>query len=62
MQSLLSRYALEIDALTASESTREETFYPAIRNLLAGLLLEERLPFEVRTSTSEYLAACTFGP
>jgi hypothetical protein len=39
--------------LVASETTREESYYPAVRNLLVAVLKDLGLPAEVRTSTSE---------
>lgn len=47
------RYAREVLRLRGAESTREETFYPAIRSLITELLQAQALPFDVRTSTSE---------
>lgn len=49
----VTRYATAVVALVNAPSTREETYYPAIKTLLEELLAELRLPFVVRTSTSE---------
>ncbi len=48
-----SLYAHEVSELARSGSTTEETYYPAIRNLLSALLTAKRLPYRVRTATSE---------
>jgi hypothetical protein len=53
MSDLLRRYADEVRQLSAAVSTREETYYPAIKSLLEHLLAEQGLPFAVRTNTSE---------
>lgn len=53
MDKVFARYAQEVAVLVASETTREETYYPAIRSLLIALLEAQKLPFEVRTTTSE---------
>ena len=46
-------FTAEVATLVASETTREESYYPAVRNLLVAVLKELGLPAEVRTSTSE---------
>ena len=46
-------FAEDVTPLVASETTREESYYPAVRNLLVAVLKELGLPAEVRTSTSE---------
>lgn len=48
-----SEYVIETRRLSALENTTEETFYPAIRELLTAILRTQNLPFEVRTGTSE---------
>jgi len=49
----VARYVVETGRLNELASSTEETFYPAIRDLLTAILREQRLPFEVRTGTSE---------
>src|SRR5439155_12332556 len=49
----LAAYTKEVAHLAQSSTTTEETYYPAIRNLLAQILNERKLPFEIRTGTSE---------
>lgn len=46
-------YVSETRRLDSQPSSTENTFYPAIRNLLAAVLKERLLPFEVRVNTSE---------
>ncbi len=53
MNRALARYAEEVAVLSDAETTREETYYPAIRSLLLSVLDNLGLPFEVRTTTSE---------
>ena len=48
-----SEYVAETRRLSSLTNTTEETFYPAIRDLLAAILRSQTLPFEVRTGTSE---------
>ena len=50
---VLNGYADEVRRLSTAETTREETYYPAMRNLLSGLLASMSLPFDVRVNTSE---------
>ena len=50
---MASEYVAETRRLNSLANTTEETFYPAIRDLLAGILRTHALPFEVRTGTSE---------
>jgi len=47
------RYTGEVRLLARSETTTEESFYPAVRALLAELLQEGGLPFHARVGTSE---------
>lgn len=47
------KYVLETRALEKQSSTTENTYYPAIKSLIASILKENRLPFEVRVNTSE---------
>jgi hypothetical protein len=49
----LAAYTKEVVRLAQSATTTEETYYPAIRNLLSHILNERKLPFEIRTGTSE---------
>lgn len=53
MNRALARYADEVAVLSGADTTREETYYPAIRSLLLSALDVLGLPFEVRTTTSE---------
>lgn len=46
-------FTADVTPLVASETTREESYYPAVRNLLVAVLKDLGLPAEVRTSTSE---------
>jgi len=48
-----AEYVVETRRISALGSTTEETFYPAIRDLLTSVLRSQNLPFEVRTGTSE---------
>ena len=48
-----SEYVAQTRRLNSLGSTTEETFYPAIRDLLSAILRMQDLPFEVRTGTSE---------
>ena len=48
-----SEYAAETRRLNGLTNTTEETYYPAVRELLAAVLRTQRLPFEVRVGTSE---------
>lgn len=57
-----ARYVSETRRLSELGSTTEETFYPAIRDLLAAILRAQNLPFEVRTGTSESKQAGTDRP
>ena len=50
---MASEYVAETRRLNSLSNTTEETFYPAIRDLLSGILRTHALPFEVRTGTSE---------
>ena len=53
MDDIFKAYGEEVAALSASRSTTEPSYYPAIKTLLSKMLERETLPFEVRTSTSE---------
>jgi hypothetical protein len=46
-------FTADIIPLAASKTTREESYYPPVRNLLVAVLKDLGLPAEVRTSTSE---------
>ena len=48
-----ARYVAETRRLSEIGSTTEETFYPAVRDLLSAVLRAHNLPFQVRTGTSE---------
>ncbi len=49
----LKEYAQQVSRLANSASTTEPSYYPAIRSLLAEVLLHQVLPFDARASTSE---------
>jgi hypothetical protein len=49
----LAEYVAETRHLDAQPTSTEPTFYPAIKTLIAAVLKEGRLPFEVRVNTSE---------
>jgi hypothetical protein len=49
----LADYVAETRHLDAHPTSTEPTFYPAIKTLIAAVLKEGRLPFEVRVNTSE---------
>ena len=56
MQTILASlidYVSETRRLDSQPSSTENTFYPAIKNLIAAVLKERLLPFEVRVNTSE---------
>ena len=57
-----TRYVSETRRLSNLPSTTEETFYPAIAELLTSILRSQNLPFEVRTGTSEAKASGTDRP
>lgn len=46
-------YVAETRHLDTQPTSTENTFYPAIKTLISGILKEGRLPFEVRVNTSE---------
>jgi hypothetical protein len=46
-------FTADVTPLVVSDTTREESYYPAVRNLLVAILKNLGLPAEVRTSTSE---------
>ena len=48
-----SEYVAETRHLDSQPTSTEATFYPAIKTLIAAILKEGRLPFEVRVNTSE---------
>ena len=62
LHSEVSKYVNQTRRLNALPSTTEETFYPAIRDLISTVLKDRRLPFEVRTGTSEAKAQGTDRP
>ncbi len=53
IKAVASAFEQEVLKLRQASSTREETYYPAIRDLWSELLKLRQLPFEVRTATSE---------
>lgn len=53
MEDIIKAYTDEVAVLSASQTTTEPSYYPAIKSLLSKLLDTESLPFEVRASTSE---------
>ncbi len=57
-----ARYIAETRRLADLGTTTEETYYPAIRELLTSILRAQNLPFEVRTGTSEAKQAGTDRP
>lgn len=57
-----ARYVAETRRLNAIGSSTEETFYPAIRELLTAILRAQNLPFEIRTGTSESKESGTDRP
>lgn len=57
-----ARYVTETRRLSDIGSSTEETFYPAIRDLISAILRTHNLPFEVRTGTSESKQAGTDRP
>jgi hypothetical protein len=57
-----SEYVAETRRLNALPTSTEETFYPAVRDLLTVVLRSQNLPFEVRTGTSEAKARGTDRP
>src|ERR1044071_3754159 len=52
-QKAVRTFATDIAPLVRADTTREESYYPATRNLLVAILKDLGLPAEVRTSTSE---------
>ena len=58
----VAEYVVETRRLHGLVSTTEETFYPAVRDLLSAVLRLQNLPFEVRTGTSEAKAGGTDRP
>jgi hypothetical protein len=57
MEDIFHAYSDEVRRLVASRTTTEPSYYPAIKTLLARMLEFEKLPFEVRASTSESRSA-----
>jgi hypothetical protein len=51
--SALADYVAETRHLDSQPTSTEPTFYPAIKTLIAAILKDGRLPFEVRVNTSE---------
>ena len=50
-------YCADTRNLESLPTSTETTFYPDIRTLLTAILKHEKLPFDVRTGTSEKGAA-----
>ena len=50
---LVEKYVTVTRRLATQKGTNEPTFYPDIRDLIAGVLRAARLPFDVRVGTSE---------
>jgi hypothetical protein len=50
---LVESYALDIQELLEDETTREETYYPALKDLLEGVLEKLKLPVDVRQNTQQ---------
>ena len=53
LQRAIRTYANDLAPLARADTSREETYYPPVRNLVASILKSLGLPIEVRTSTSE---------
>ena len=53
LHKVVREFAADVSSLVASKTTREESYYPPVRNLLVAVLKDLGLPAEVRTSTSE---------
>ena len=49
----IATYCSDTRSLEALPTSTETTFYPDIRTLISSVLRHEKLPFEVRTGTSE---------
>lgn len=50
----VASYARELVPLVSTPGVNEPTYYPALQNLLTGLLRDRALPFQVRVGTSQY--------
>lgn len=57
LSELIASYCADTRSLDALPTSTETTFYPDIRTILAAVLKHEKLPFDVRTGTSEKGAA-----
>jgi hypothetical protein len=53
LQKAIIAFANDVGPLVTAATTREESYYPAIRNLLVSILKSLGLSAEVRTSTTE---------
>lgn len=53
LQTAIRTFSADVIPLVESDTTREESYYPAVRNLLVAILKNLGLPAEVRTSTTE---------
>lgn len=53
LQKAIRTFASDVTPLAESATAREESYYPAVRNLLVVILKSLGLTAEVRTSTSE---------
>ena len=56
MDDIFKAYGDEVAELSASHSTTEPSYYPAIMTLLSKMLGRETLPFEVSASTRSLTA------
>jgi hypothetical protein len=53
LQKAIRTFAADVAPLAESDTSREESYYPAVRNLLVAVLKSLGLTAEVRTSTTE---------
>lgn len=49
----LRKYAAHTALLARNQTTAEETYYPAIREMMVDILKSQRLPYDVRVNTIE---------
>lgn len=54
MDEIFATYSREVAALVAARTSTELSYYPSLKSLLSKMLAHENLPFEIRTSTSEF--------
>ena len=62
LQKAIVDYGKDARELALSDTTREESYYPAIKSLLIAGLRELGLPSNVRTSTTERRAGGDLSP